>query len=219
AFVNRLESLLTSPSMTESSSFQSPTGENPHATLPYMQRESPDTCEICARSVRSSVRVPRWYSPMVTFWTRHVCPSLEEGAYRDHLGRMNVFSLEAAVIADMQVALERTFLAYLRTSLILVMTGVIIAQLYHLQRSATPNPRYGFYVIGGRLSAVFIATAIVVLLVGAARFWRIQRRLLRGKTLTGGWEVMLIMGLTALLLIGTFALVLGVDIEKTYFNG
>lgn len=187
--------------MTESSSFQSPTGENPHATLPYMQRESPDTCEICARSVRSSVRVPRWYSPMVTFWTRYVCPSLEEGAYRDHL------------------ALERTFLAYLRTSLILVMTGVIIAQLYHLQRSATPNPRYGFYVIGGRLSAVFIATAIVVLLVGAARFWRIQRRLLRGKTLTGGWEVMLIMGLTALLLIGTFALVLGVDIEKTYFNG
>ncbi|KAI8939860.1 hypothetical protein NX059_003594 [Plenodomus lindquistii] len=143
----------------------------------------------------------QWHNSIVMFWTTHVCPSLEEGAYRDHL------------------ALERTFLGYLRTSLILVMTGVLIAQLFHLQHSPTPNGNYGFHVIGRPLSAVFIGMAIVVLLIGAVRFWRIQRLLLGGKTLTGGWEVLAVMGLSVLLLVGTFALVLGVDIDKTYFDG
>ncbi|KAH9879272.1 hypothetical protein J1614_002711 [Plenodomus biglobosus] len=237
--------------MTNSSSFQSPTGDTPYAilharthveahpdseeTVQYERRrvpieleftrnigaasqenlrrptsttsstdiqpESQDASESGGRSVRSSVRVPHWYSPVVTFWTTHVCPSLEEGAYRDHL------------------ALERTFLGYLRTSLILVMTGVITAQLFHLQRSPTPSPHYGFYVIGRPLSGVFIGMAIVVLIIGTIRFWRIQRQLLTGKTLVGGWEVLAVMGLSALLLVGTFALVLGVDIDKTYFNG
>lgn len=61
--------------------------------------------------------------------------------------------------------------------------------------------------------------AIVVLLVGAIRFWRLQRALVRGKAMAGGWEVSLVMGLMGCLLLGTFALVLGVDIEKTYFVG
>lgn len=96
------------------------------------------------------------------------------------------------------VALERTFLGYLRTSLILVMTGVLIAQLFRLQRTANPNPDFGFYVIGLPLSITFIGLAIVVLLIGATRFWRLQSALIRGKTLTGGWEVLTVMGFSAL---------------------
>ncbi|KAF3046501.1 hypothetical protein E8E12_010323 [Didymella heteroderae] len=130
------------------------------------------------------------------FWTTHVSLTIDEGAHRDHL------------------ALERTFLGYLRTSLILVMTGVIIAQLFRIQRALHPNPTIGFYVIGKPLSVTFIGMAIFVLLVGAIRFWRLQDALVRGKALAGGWEVFVIMALSAILLIASFALVLAVNIDK-----
>lgn len=29
---------------------------------------------------------PRWYDPIVKFWKSQISPSIEEGAYRDHLG-------------------------------------------------------------------------------------------------------------------------------------
>ncbi|KAG9188284.1 hypothetical protein G6011_02207 [Alternaria panax] len=142
----------------------------------------------------------RWYDPVVKFWTAHISLSIDEGAHRDHL------------------ALERTFLGYLRTSLILVMTGVLTAQLFHLQHAATPNPHFGFYKVGKPLAATFVCMAIVVVLVGAMRFWRLQRALVRGKAMAGGWEVGLVMVLMGCLLVGTFAVIVGVDIEKTYFG-
>lgn len=57
--------------------------------------------------------------------------------------------------------------------------------------------------------------AIVVVLVGAIRFWRLQQALVRGKAMAGGWEVRLVMVLIGCLLLGTFAVVVGVDIEKS----
>ncbi|EOA86403.1 hypothetical protein ACJQWK_05907 [Exserohilum turcicum] len=145
-------------------------------------------------------RSKRFYDALVTFWTTQISLSIDEGAQRDHL------------------ALERTFLGYLRTSLLLVMTGIIIAQLFIVQHSPTPKP-FGFHRIGRPLSATFICLAIVVLIIGALRFWRLQRALVGGKALAGGWEVSAIMGLVTCLLLGTFGLILGVDIEKTYFGG
>jgi uncharacterized membrane protein YidH (DUF202 family) len=78
------------------------------------------------------------------------------------------------------------------------MTGVIIAQLFRIQRALNPNPTIGFYVIGKPLSVTFIGMAIFVLLVGAIRFWRLQDALVRGKALAGGWEIFVIMALSAL---------------------
>ncbi|KAH7399619.1 hypothetical protein BKA66DRAFT_508491 [Pyrenochaeta sp. MPI-SDFR-AT-0127] len=156
--------------------------------MPRCTPDIPGASEIGRLSTRSSLKVPHWYDPITKFWTTHVCPSMDEGAYRDHL------------------ALERTFLGYLRTSLILVMTGVTIAQLFRLQRSANPDPEFGFYVVGLPLSTTFISMAILVMLIGSIRFWRLQRGLLAGKAHAG-------------LLLATFALVLGVEIDKSYFGG
>jgi hypothetical protein len=78
------------------------------------------------------------------------------------------------------------------------MIGVITAQLFRLQRVANPNPDFGFYVIGRPLSILFMCMAIVVVLVGAFRFWKLQNALVRGKAHTGGWEVLLVMGLSVL---------------------
>jgi len=147
---------------------------------------------------------------------------IDEGAFRDHLGTSSPTSPNPLKIplTNALPALERTFLGYLRTSLILVMTGVLIAQLFRLQRSAHPDPTFGFYVIGKPLSVMFIGMAIVVVLVGAVRFWRLQRGLLRGKALVGGgWEVLLVMGSCACLLVGTFVVVLGVTIDKAVEGG
>jgi uncharacterized membrane protein YidH (DUF202 family) len=93
-------------------------------------------------------------------------------------------------------ALERTFLGYLRTSVALAMMGVITAQLFRLQHSVNPNPSLGFFVLGIPLAVIFIGTAIVVLLLGAFRFWKQQNALARGKIHVGGWEINTIMGLT-----------------------
>ena len=60
---------------------------------------------------------------------------------------------------------------------------------------------------------------IVVVLIGAIRFWRLQNALVRGKAIAAGWEVSLVMGLVGSLMLGTFGLVLGVDIDKMYFGG
>jgi hypothetical protein len=78
------------------------------------------------------------------------------------------------------------------------MTGVLIAQLYRIQHAANPNPNLGFYVIGIPLSAAFIAVGIFVLLIGSYRFWRLQSALIGGHALAGGWEVLMIMGLSGL---------------------
>ncbi|KAF2650179.1 hypothetical protein K491DRAFT_697514 [Lophiostoma macrostomum CBS 122681] len=127
------------------------------------------------RRYRLRRQIPHWYDPIVRFWTRHVSVTIDEGSHRDHL------------------ALERTFLGYLRTSLAFAMTGVVIAQLFRLQHVENPNRTFGFYILGTPLAACFITFGAVVLLVGALRFWRQQAAMIRGKVVKGGWEIALIM--------------------------
>jgi uncharacterized membrane protein YidH (DUF202 family) len=78
------------------------------------------------------------------------------------------------------------------------MTGVITAQLFRLQHSIHPNPEIGFYVIGVPVGAAFIGVGMVVLLIGAYRFWRQQHAMLRGTVYAGGWEITVIMLLCTL---------------------
>jgi uncharacterized membrane protein YidH (DUF202 family) len=96
------------------------------------------------------------------------------------------------VILLTPAALERTFLGYLRTSLALSMIGVVVAQLFRLQHSPTPNSIFGFYVLGKPLACICQGAAIYSLLLGAYRVWRIQNAMVRGKTIAGGFEVFLL---------------------------
>ena len=96
------------------------------------------------------------------------------------------------------VALERTFLGSLRTSLALSFLAVLIAQLFRLQHTSTPDMTIGYFILGIPLASVCVVAAIVVLLLGAYRFWRQQNAILRGKVYAGGWEMNAI-GLTIFL--------------------
>ncbi|KAK8164223.1 hypothetical protein IWX90DRAFT_505224 [Phyllosticta citrichinensis] len=155
---------------------------------------------------------PLWWQAVQRWWKRHVSVTVEVKGMRDHLGKQAVESKppiilflsklrpSPAVIRSNQrpigsrlPALERTFLGYLRTSIALSMTGVILAQLFRLQHSLHPDAHLGFFVLGIPLASTFIACAIAVALLGAFRFWRQQSAIVRGKVLAGGWEVLVIM--------------------------
>ncbi|TVY85774.1 hypothetical protein LAWI1_G007748 [Lachnellula willkommii] len=136
------------------------------------------------------------------FWNNQVSIAVDHDACRDHL------------------ALERTFLGYLRTSLALSMMGITIAQLFRLQHNPTPNVHFGFFVLGKPLSCICQGAAIYTLIIGCFRTWRSQNAIVRGKAISGGFEIValavgIFLILTFLLLMLLFfILLLTADILK-----
>ncbi|TGZ83374.1 hypothetical protein EX30DRAFT_394594 [Ascodesmis nigricans] len=134
------------------------------------------------------------------FWGRKVACTVPGESARDHL------------------ALERTYLAYHRTSLVLALFSVIIAQLQVLQHAPQPDKTFGFYVLGKPLSGLFASMAILVSVVGVARWWRLQQALLRGKAVGGGWEILVIGGVMGGAVAVVFVLVLVAGVRRTYLR-
>jgi uncharacterized membrane protein YidH (DUF202 family) len=97
-------------------------------------------------------------------------------------------------------ALERTFLAYIRTSNAFVSLGVVIFQLFIL---ADANQTTGLV-----LTVCVFAVAILLVMLACARFFYQQKHLLRGRTTTGGWDINLIWASTVGLCLGLFVVVL-----------
>lgn len=117
---------------------------------------------------------PRWYDPIRKFWRHQVRTTVPHDDCRDHFAN------------------ERTFLAYLRTSVALSMIGVLIAQLYRLQHAPETDPLFGYFVLSRPLACIFQCAAGSMILLGAFRFWRQQNAMARGKVHAGGWEVLTI---------------------------
>lgn len=91
-------------------------------------------------------------------------------------------------LTDELLALERTFLAYIRTSVILAMQGVLIAQLFRLQ-SPHSSEGLGFHRVGVPLSVTCHCAALVTAVLGAHRFWKQQSAIALGTIYSGGWEM------------------------------
>ncbi|KAI1751969.1 hypothetical protein F4782DRAFT_164756 [Xylaria castorea] len=86
-------------------------------------------------------------------------------------------------VARDHLALERTFLAWLRTSLAFASIGIAITQLFRLNSSLTTNEQteHHFRQLGRPLGTTFIGISILVLLLGYQRFYQPQQWLLKGK--------------------------------------
>ncbi|KAL2818077.1 hypothetical protein BJX63DRAFT_83277 [Aspergillus granulosus] len=104
------------------------------------------------------------------FWTKNVVLTVPQKKNRDYF------------------ALERTFLAYIRTSVVLAMQGVLIAQLFRLQ-SAISAKGLGYHEVGVPLSVTCHGAAIVTAILGALRFWKQQSAIALGTVYAGGWEL------------------------------
>lgn len=96
------------------------------------------------------------------------------------------------------LANERTFLSWLRTSLALSMIGVFTTQLFILQAGHLPHMNLSFFVLGVPLGSLCQAAALINIIIGAYRFWRLQNAMLKGQACAGGWELFLVGGLVAL---------------------
>ncbi|KAE8374910.1 hypothetical protein BDV26DRAFT_283883 [Aspergillus bertholletiae] len=134
-----------------------------------------------------------------SFWTRNVVLTVPQKSNRDHF------------------ALERTFLAYIRTSVVIAMQGVLIAQLFRLQQQASPANQLTYYEVAIPLSVTCHGIAIIVAVIGACRFWKQQNAVALGTVYAGGWELNCIGLLIALIILALFILsiVIMVELDRT----
>ncbi|PKY06698.1 hypothetical protein P168DRAFT_325533 [Aspergillus campestris IBT 28561] len=105
-----------------------------------------------------------------TWWVTTVRPVLraEEDDPRDYL------------------ALERTHLAYIRTSNAIASFAVVTAQLFVLHSDTR--------VVGKAFACAILGLAIYVTLDGAVRYFRLQERLHRGVHKTWNWDLGIVTG-------------------------
>jgi len=90
-------------------------------------------------------------------------------------------------VARDHLALERTFLAWLRTSLAFASIGIAVTQLFRLNTtlsdpsSDSDDQYYHLRQLGKPLGATFLGISILVLFVGFHRYFESQHWIIRGK--------------------------------------
>ncbi|KAK6835218.1 hypothetical protein RU639_001919 [Aspergillus parasiticus] len=142
-------------------------------------------------------------------------------------------------VARDHLALERTFLAWLRTSLAFASIGIAITQLFRLNSSgsSTPGADYSsqalppllsppFYdpttirvtatserlrSIGKPLGTTFIGVAIVILLIGFHRYFESQYWIIRGKFPASRGSIAIIAFVAAALIIAALVVILAIS--------
>ncbi|KIY45085.1 hypothetical protein FISHEDRAFT_50133 [Fistulina hepatica ATCC 64428] len=90
-------------------------------------------------------------------------------------------------VARDHLASERTFLAYVRTSLVIASTGVGLVQLFTIAANSTTTSNMVFIPTSKRLQtyarplgATIIAFSLIILVAGVIRYFTIQKALLTG---------------------------------------
>ncbi|EGD96659.1 hypothetical protein TESG_04092 [Trichophyton tonsurans CBS 112818] len=136
------------------------------------------------------------FAGLQRFWWAHISIRVPRKQNRDHF------------------ALERTYLAYMRTSLTFAMVGVLIAQLFSLNHAVVHNADFGFHRVGKPLACVCHLLAILVAVAGAYRFWRQQHALARGRVHAGGREVNFIGLVSAAVVAVIFVLVIMISARR-----
>ena len=160
-----------------SPSQRSPILENSQATASYntitsSEREALPEHE--AERTQETRREP-WLGRRMWDWVRkweseHLELVLEnkQSVARDHLGII-LYGGRGLTVAN-----ERTYLAWLRTSLSFASIGVAITQLFRLSSTLQPGQTPGGYGnlrrLGRPLGATFIGIAVLVLLLGVNRY-------------------------------------------------
>lgn len=109
--------------------------------------------------------------------------------------------------------IERTFLAWLRTSLAFASIGIAITQLFRLSSGSSANTSPDsnastLHALGKPLGATFLAIAILVLIVGINRYYESQAWLLRGKFPASRGSIFLLTVVAAALIITSLVIIL-----------
>lgn len=91
-----------------------------------------------------------------------------------------------AICLRLLLPVERTFLAWLRTSLAFASIGVAITQLFRLNTSIADSPsdsasQHTLRHLGKPLGAVFLGISILILFLGYHRYFQAQKYIILGK--------------------------------------
>ncbi|KAJ4394636.1 hypothetical protein N0V93_003855 [Gnomoniopsis smithogilvyi] len=87
-------------------------------------------------------------------------------------------------VARDHLALERTFLAWLRTSLSFASIGIAVTQLFRLNTSLTKADSANAHTLqqlGKPLGAIFLGISILMLFLGYHRYFQAQQWIIKGK--------------------------------------
>jgi len=121
-------------------------------------------------------------------------------------------------VARDHLALERTFLAWLRTSLAFASIGIAITQLFRLNTSLPdadmPVRRETLRHLGRPLGAAFLAVSILILLLGYRRFFRGQQWIMRGKFPASRGTVLVLVLVTLSIMILSLVVVVVIHPER-----
>lgn len=119
-----------------------------------------------------SVLTRHW--AIIQWWKHYIDPLL---LFHDELGH---------VIHDPRdfLALERTHLAYIRTSNVIALFGVVVAQLFVLNNADSVHGRW-------LATGIYILAIALTVASGVRTIW-LQDKITTGRTATPGWQFVLL---------------------------
>lgn len=117
-------------------------------------------------------------------------------------------------VARDHLANERTYLAWLRTSLAFASIGVALTQFFRLDLNTTKNYNQNPETLrlSTALGSLFVGTGLVVIVVGITRYFSTQYYLQLGKFPASKGLVLLCFSLTVILVVVTLATLIRVAV-------
>lgn len=118
------------------------------------------------------------------------------------------------------ICIERTFLAWLRTSLAFASIGIAVTQLFRLNTSLVNDGKGGsgsqtLRQMGKPLGATFLGISILILFLGYKRYFMSQEWVMKGKFPASRGTVMIVAFVAFAIMVASLVVVIAIQPSQT----